>query len=331
MGNQIPRLEIAKAFLLTSATFRYNRCSECGRRLKYKPGAWIGSTGERFTTCRSCGYENPSLWEKVAESLADKGYDISSIEGILDMPQCMGDGTELQVSRDFSKVFCSTCGREWDRYEFEDIMQGPLSPHLAGAIPLESDNSKMARKLMETLQVNNIDSGTPYLVIDVVEKGSAQDTSTAKMFAKAFSDGFKGTPDEPSQYFVVYADGVAHYVVDGERVTAEEVTFDELFQDPATDIEIPFNVRPLSKNLTSVVIALLARFRMMHIANSKPYSPELFGSAARDAQNAQEESVSGNGNIPIAEQLTKLAQLRDQGILTEEEFTTAKQRLIDKL
>jgi DNA-directed RNA polymerase subunit RPC12/RpoP len=337
VGNQPSRAVIAKAFITTSATYMYHRCAECGRRLKYKPGAWIATTGERFTTCRSCGYENLSLWEKVAENLAADGYDMSVIEGVLDMPQCLGDGTELQVSRDFTKVFCYVCGREWDRFEFEDIMNGPLSPQLAGAIPIKTDNSKLARRLDALLQENDIDAGTPFLVMEAIEIGSDKDVSFGKGFIaaikKGVEEGKSGSkaserPVEPTHYLAIYADSLAHYVWDGQSMTVNEVLFDDFFSDPHAVIELPFSVRPIVKSLVKPAVGLLAALRAIHIANSRPYSPELYGTAARDAELKQ-SAVPAPDPTSFVESLRSLAELKSSGFLTEAEFQTAKAKLLE--
>ncbi len=336
VGNQPSRAVIAKAFITTSATFMYYRCKKCGRRLKYKPGAWIGSTGERFNTCRSCGYENPSLMEKVAENLAADGYDMSVIEGILDMPQCLGDGTELQVSRDFTKVFCYVCGREWDRFEFEDIMNGPLSPQLAGAIPIKTDNSKLARRLEDLLQENDIDAGTPFLVMEAIEIGSAKDVSFGKGIFTAFKQGMEeakagnkpsGKVVEPTHYIAIYADSLAHYTWNGQSMSVNEIFFDDFFADPNAEIELPFPVRPLVKAQTKSAVGLLMALRAIYIANSQPYTPELFGTAARDAQ-ANQVSSSLPMQSSLVDELSTLVELKTSGFLTEQEFQVAKARLL---
>lgn len=151
MTNEPTRIAFAKAFLKTSATYMYHRCAKCGRRLKYKPGAWIGTTGERFTTCRSCGYLNASLMEKVVESLIEEGYEVSGVtEGVLDLPQCLDDGIELQVSNDFTKVFCSACGREWDRASIADEIERLASLRDRGLINDEEFQAAKGKLLSQS-------------------------------------------------------------------------------------------------------------------------------------------------------------------------------------
>jgi hypothetical protein len=47
------------------------------------------------------------------------------------------------------------------------------------------------------------------------------------------------------------------------------------------------------------------------------------------AQPAQEQAHTGSGDV--FDQIRKLAELKDQGILSEEEFAAKKQALLDKL
>jgi DNA-directed RNA polymerase subunit RPC12/RpoP len=335
VSNQPSRAVVATTFLKTSATFLDNRCAECGRRLKYKPGAWITSTGERFRTCRSCGYENPSLWQKVAENLAEAGYDTPDVtEGVLDLPQCLGDGTELQVSRDFTKVFCATCGREWDRYEFEDLMGYPLSPQLAGAIPLRIDDSKTARKLEKLLTDAEIDTSSPYLVLEVIEQGSPLDAPLWKVLVGEFKKGIAETSDdkketaksEATHYLAIYADSIAHYIWADQNLKVNQVSFDTLFANAEEPVAIPFNVRPW-KSQGEAVIRLLTTFKNIYIANSAPYKAPLFGSAAREADALQ---VSNQGQKPssLSDELEKLASLKERGLLADDEFEAAKSKLL---
>lgn len=275
--------------------------------------------------------------EKVAEDLAADGYDMSVIEGVLDMPQCLGDGTELQVSRDFTKVFCYVCGKEWDRFEFEDIMNAPLSPQLAGAIPIATDNSKLARRLDALLQESDVDAGTPFLVMEAIEVGSAKDVSLGKGLFAAFKQGLEEGKSgsrssekviEPNHYLAIYADCLAHYTWNGQSMAVNELSFDDFFADPSAVIELPFSARPLVKSQTKEAVDLLAALRAIHIANSRPYSPELYGTAARDAQEKQ-SSVSAPIPSSFVEELRSLAELRSSGFLTEDEFQTAKAKLLE--
>ena len=50
-----------------------------------------------------------------------------------------------------------------------------------------------------------------------------------------------------------------------------------------------------------------------------------------DSQDAVTESAQNNNNIDITEQIEKLSQLKDKGIITEEEFQTKKADLLARL
>jgi hypothetical protein len=74
----------------------------------------------RFYTCRSCGYENPSLWEKVADGLIAAGFTIPGIEeNVTDLGGCLGCGVELQVSRDRETI---DVYRKYQPQQYVDMM-----------------------------------------------------------------------------------------------------------------------------------------------------------------------------------------------------------------
>jgi hypothetical protein len=340
MTNPPPKLEIAKAMLKQSLTNSFNRCQSCGRRLKYQPGAWITSTGERFTTCRSCGFENPSRMEKVAEALSAAGYDVFEEEGVLGLPQCLDDGSELQVSKDFTKVFCFACGREWERFAFEDIMGEAISPQLAGAIPLNRDDSEIAQKLEHILDDNDFDSGTPFYVVQVYGAESEGAPSVGKELLSAFKQGWKegksGSKEvskqansEEIQFLAVYEDGISYFIWDGTKLAAEQKNYSELFQDPADLAYVPFDVKFSSESVKKNVIAFLECFKMIHFANSKPFEVKLFGAAAREALEKSPQHES-SPTTSMADELSKLADLHTRGLLTLEEFQEAKAKLIQR-
>ena len=294
MANPPPKLEIAKAMLKQSLTKSFNRCQSCGRRLKYQPGAWITSTGERFTTCRSCGFENPSRMEKVAEALSAAGYDVFEEEDVLGLPQCMDDGSELQVSKDFTKVFCFACGREWERFAFEDIMGEAISPQLAGAIPLNRDDSEIAQKLERILDDNDFDSGTPFYVVQVYGAESEGPPSVGKELLSAFKQGWRegksgskevSKPDnsEATQFLAIYEDCISHFEWDGVKLEAEQRNYSDLYHDTSDQISIPFDVKFSSDSVKQNMIAFLQCFKVIHLANSKPFETKLFSTAARQA------------------------------------------------
>jgi Short C-terminal domain len=49
------------------------------------------------------------------------------------------------------------------------------------------------------------------------------------------------------------------------------------------------------------------------------------------AQPSQQQVQTASGSGDVFDQIRKLAELKDQGILSEEEFTSKKQTLLDKL
>jgi hypothetical protein len=345
MAGKPPKTEVALAFLKLSFDHRSNRCAQCGRRLKYQPGAFITSSGLRFMTCRSCGFENPTLTEKVAEYLSEAGYDVYEGEGVLDLPACLGDGSELQVSKDFSKVFCGTCAREWDRYEFEDIMGGPLSPQLAGALPFKAEISKVSEKLEALLEKNNVDAGLAYLVAEIPNK-PLETINPLKIFVSSFKEGWNQERDKKSSsgiatptshddtfansaFVAIYEDYIAHYSWGENSLITQEWEFDELFSQPK--LSIPFDTMNLDKNSAKKIMDLLNRFRIIHSANANPYAPELFGSAAKEANAKVETDPAGIVHISLADELSKLAELNAQGVLTEAEFLKAKSKLLENL
>jgi len=75
------------------------------------------------------------------------------------------------------------------------------------------------------------------------------------------------------------------------------------------------------------MLNLLTRFKTMHIANSAPYEPQLFGTAARDAESPA-VSNQGNAGPSLAEELEKLASLKERSLLSDEEFEAAKSKLL---
>lgn len=340
MADQPPKIEIAKEMLKQSLSHRSNRCESCGRRLKYQPGSWINLTGTRFTTCRSCGHENPTLMEKVAESLSEAGYDVFNEQGVLGLPQCIDDGSELQVSKDFSKVFCFACGREWERFAFEDIIGEAISPQLAGAIPLNRDDSETAQSLERILDDNNFDSGSPFYVVQVYGANSQGAPSIGKELFSAFKQGWKegksGTQEEIKkenveeiQFVAIYEDCISHFVWDGVKLEAEQRNYSDLYHDTSDQVSIPFDVKFSSDSVKQNVIAFLQCFKVIHLANSKPFETKLFGTAAREAIEKSSSEIKSPGTS-IADELSKLADLHTRGLLTIEEFQEAKSKLIER-
>lgn len=330
--------DVAIQFIKTSVDHRGNRCEKCGRRLKLEPGAILFSVVQmgRFTTCRSCGYENPTLWEKVGEDLINAGFTIPSIEeNITDLGACLGCGVELQVSKDFTKVFCNRCGREWDRFEFEDIKEGPLSPLLAGKNAFKIDSSKTAKALEDLLDGDNIESGDPYLVIKLREKQPYESMSFGKGMFAAIKAGAQDEKErqksgkkkiEESFYLALYDDYTAFYAYKDGVLTISDCNYQELFSAPGDELNLPFSLDNYVSSSIGEYFDLLGRFEVIFKANLSPYKKELYGTALKNAESNGENTKQTS----LVDELKKLAELKDAGLLTEEEFSAAKAALINK-
>jgi hypothetical protein len=73
-----------------------------------------------------------------------------------------------------------------------------------------------------------------------------------------------------------------------------------------------------------------AQFWVIYRSNLEPFKEILFGDKAR-AENerlANEVPPAVFGQVSLATELEKLAQLRSQGLLTDEEFQRAKSQLL---
>lgn len=359
MKKKVPTEVLLKEYAKLGLGHLHNRCSQCGRRLKLKPGSVLGGHPERFWTCRSCGFENPTLMSKVADSLESQGYDISSSEGVLDLPQCFGCGTELQVSRDFTKVFCMKCGSAWDRYVIEDILNYALSPSLAGQIPLKVKETIEFMELETLLAHTQIDSSTPFHVIRVFpldgsndgnltqlesmnkvsalatvvkEELIAQWTMPIKMARKLTKSKTINVEDlkANSLYLAVYEDYLALYSWDGRNISVEEAPYSELFSDAAAPLAIPFKVATKTRADYQEFMEYWAQFWVIYRANLEPFKEVLFGEKAKaESQKlANFEESDGAKSLNISTELTKLAELHAKGILTDEEFRNAKSKIL---
>ena len=350
MGKELTKAVLARTYRTLSVGHFDNRCDKCGKRLKLHPGGLI-LVAPRFTTCRSCGYDNPTLSEKVAERLLAEGYDLTdSSIGQSTMPQCERCDLELIVSRDFTKVFCRRCGDEWSVSDYEDILGGPISPSLAGRLPLIQDESGHATQLSQILEAEGVDYSTFFLVLPlgISDKPSkAGDTpsvpateSFGKSMFKAFAEGFsEGLGDEKlrkadkktdpipqaSCYVAVFEEYVAKYeIVDG-KVVVEEVLFADISNESLEPQDTGLNLAFTKSRDSRKYEALLRDMRMIFLANSKPYQEVIFGSAKKEAEmKAKEELVA----TPLADQVQKLAELHKQGLLSDEEFAAAKAKLL---
>jgi hypothetical protein len=373
VSKKVPVEVILKEYAKLGLTHRHNRCTECGRRLKFTPGAILIGPAigpQRFQTCRSCGFENPTLTQKVAESLESQGYELGDSEGSPNLPECFNCQKELLLSKDFTKAFCCKCGGAWDRFTIEEIFGYPLSPHLAGQIPIAPDNSNEAKELELLISNSDIDSGTAYRVIRVVpsDDTSQEDMSLSEIVAKNFKQEMSGFPKEfketlvaqwtapikfvrkigrketkddtetkegisqriGAQYVAVYEDYIAHYIWDGENLEVSEVSYADIFMDASAPLVIPFAVVTKSNKQYLDFMKFWAQFWVIYRSNLEPFKEILFGDKAR-AENerlANEVPPGVFGQVSLATELEKLAQLRSQGLLTDEEFQNAKSRLL---
>jgi len=209
------RLRKGAVWLSVAMDHNSARCRYCGKRMKFATGGLIGFAGrEHF--CRACGREQPTF----AELLGD-AYGPEDSNGI-DLGSCLGDGAALQVSKDFTKVFCRRCGREWDRYEFEDIHGGALPIALAGAMPLTPDNSKDAKALLALLDQANIDTDSPFLVVKT--EPAPEFTSIKEAWKSGWRNEPSTTPKE-EVWLGLFAEYIARYEHVGEDVSVEEFDF----------------------------------------------------------------------------------------------------------
>lgn len=359
MSRKVTTEVILKEFAKQSLdylNFKHNRCSQCGRRLKLMPGAILQGgylLNERFRTCRSCGFENPTLSMKVAESLESQGYELVNFEAESPLPQCLNCGKELQITRDFTKIFCCKCGGAWDRFTIEEIFGYPLSPQLAGRIPIAPDDSKHARELEHLISLSEIDSGTAYKVIRVIPShGENQaDVSPWSSFASEVKDGLieqwtmpikfvkrvarKEAIEDVSkkseiEYLAIYEDYIAHYKWKEEKLKVSEVQYADIFSDSEAPLTIPFPVATESQKEYREFMEFWAQFWVIYRSNLEPFKAVLFGEKARaESERLAKEvapTMQGQGNL--ASEIEKLANLHAKGLLTDDEFKQAKSRLL---
>lgn len=294
------------------------RCYYCGKRMKFATGGLIGFAG-REEYCRACGREAPPLNE-VLDLTPEEWALIESYnpDKFPDLHECLGCGVKLQVSRDGTKVFCMSCRREWERFEFEDILGHAIPFEWLGLIPLEFDQSRSTKKLQEKLDAHGIDSSTPYLVADNYHQRERDENG--KKIKRKWSE-------IPFYYVALYSDYVAEYEVINETVTAREFAYaDFVKSDDLTELELPFETSITSDR--KKFYQYLTYLVNSYLLNLEPYSPpELFGTAARDAAlNAQ--TATPEPSETLAAQLGQLFELHKIGALTDEEYAAAKAKLL---
>lgn len=345
--------------LKTALTQTYNRCEHCGRRLKLQPGAFINSTGARFLACRSCGHVNQSFIERVADQMREAGIPVpGELSAVTHLNNCSECGVEIQVSKDFTKVFCRRCGREWGRYQVEEINEEPISPELAGLIPIPPASDKDATSLENLLDANDVEYGTIYFAAKMVSSNDVLDTPDEqpnlgiKFFTSAFKEGWyegelkraktdkdrekvKTKLDEATsvrgltrQDWLAIHDGyIGYYVEQGNEIVVQrEVEFsDTLFDPEASNYELGFGVGFQSKKKEVECLSLLAEFKTIHWANATPYKEKLYGKAA---QAEEEQKQATSLTVDLVAQLERLSDMHQQGILSDEEFGAAKARLL---
>jgi hypothetical protein len=321
--QNVNKKEIATRILKASLdpTHYGNRCDRCGRRLKLRPGGLIlWPLGGRFTECRSCGHENEGLLERagITQEMLESAGIPTGQSNIVDLGECMGCEVEVQVSRDFTKIFCRRCGREWDRYQWEEDQGYALSPALAGLIPLKPDASRAAKKLVALQEANDIDASTPYLVIKLSE---IVGKSAMQMFKEGWNS--KKSADTPVRFVAVCEDHVALYTFGSETHAVTEIMYSDLFA--IEDWPLPFN-DILDVNEQSKLANMLLEFLGIFRANAAPYTKEVYGLAAQEIENSQRDFSSQQS---ITQELEKLVDPHTRGLLDAEEFASAKRILLN--
>ena len=294
-----------------------SRCYYCGKRMKFARGGLIAFEGrEKF--CRSCGREQPELREIIDLSPEEWALIESyNPDKFPDLYECMSCGVKLQVSRDGTKVFCMSCRREWERFEYEDLLGYPIPFEWLGLIPLDFDESRSTRKLQEKLDANGIDSATPYLVVRNYRK-PGRDENGNKIKHK--------WTEVPVYYVALYADYIAEYEVINDTVTAREFAYaDFVKSDDLSELVLPIEADSSNPKKVNQYLSYLVNSYLM---NLEPYSPpELFGTAARDAALAS-QAPAGATAESIPAQLAQLFELHKMGALSDEEFAAAKAKLL---
>jgi hypothetical protein len=293
-----------------------SRCYYCGKRMKFARGGLIAFEGrEKF--CRSCGREQPPLCERINLSPEEWALIESyNPDKFPDLSECLSCGVKLQVSRDGTKVFCMSCRREWERFEYEDLLGYPIPFEWLGLIPLDFDESRSARKLQEKIDTNGIDSSTPYLVVRNYRK-TERDENGKKIKHK--------WSELPVYYVALYADYLAEYEVINDTITVQEFAYaDFVKSDDLTMLELPIQGSTPNPQQFYQCLSYLVNSYLM---NLEPYSPpELFGTAARDAALAI-QAPAGATAESIPAQLAQLFELHKMGALSDEEFAAAKAKL----
>jgi hypothetical protein len=104
----------------------------------------------------------------------------------------------------------------------------------------------------------------------------------------------------------------------------DQATHNGLAELVLDNIDDPYGVRDL---LNPVVSEARAKKQMLTQTQYVQHSGSMFGGAGAPAPAPAAPAASAPA-VDVADQLRKLAELRDQGVLTEEEFAVQKQRLL---
>ena len=100
--------------------------------------------------------------------------------------------------------------------------------------------------------------------------------------------------------------------------------------DASAPLVIPFAVATKSEKQYQDFMKFWAQFWVIYRSNLEPFKEILFGDKARAESErlANEVPPGGSGQVSLAAELEKLAELRSKGLLTDEEFQSAKSRLL---
>jgi hypothetical protein len=109
-----------------------------------------------------------------------------------------------------------------------------------------------------------------------------------------------------------------------QELTVEEHLFEDLFEEDKEGLTFPFSSILLTAKDHARFSEVYGMMFNIVQANAKPYSDGTQGEAAQQQQTSTVPKTDD-----LATQLEKLASLRSQGMLDEEEFARAKQKLLE--
>lgn len=293
------------------------RCYFCGRRMKFASGGLIGPVDVRESVCRSCGRDQPH-WSDVieltpAEEQILRRHDAMSPQ---DLPQCLQCGVDLQVTRDATTVFCMQCGRTWEADDLLAAMSPAELVELAGVLPFPIDQSQPAMELVSLAETHDMNS-EPALAVFAL----APDPASIGLFA-SFKSGLKGenTPNEKKEFFALYEDCVRIHSFGSDSAHVEQYEYSEIQAHHETNGELPFQLTFRSKKDLRRGLDLLDKLTTITHVNQ---------TSQRQLESKQETEPHPQQHKGIADQLDQLAALHKEGLLSNEEFTAAKSRVLD--